>query len=271
MANEAQAAPGKIVYDPFVGTGSLLVSCAAFGAYCAGSDFDVRVLHGTNKGKTGDVLYNFNHYKLPPPDLWAGDNSIPCLRGSGLFDSIICDPPYGVRAGARKSGRVKEIKPIAPHLLKSHIPASKPYDIEDVMDDLLDLAARILKTDGRLVYLIPTATDFDNDQLPKHPCLTLLCVSEQVLRIGFSRRCVTMVKTKEWSPELRTIRRDKTLEPEVPSYADLSASIKITKKELRKKPIGDANPLSKRQQKKLRKRTRKEAFKQKTPVKDQEK
>lgn len=32
MANQAQAAPGKLVYDPFVGTGSILVSAAHFGA-----------------------------------------------------------------------------------------------------------------------------------------------------------------------------------------------------------------------------------------------
>lgn len=32
MANQAQAMPGKLVYDPFVGTGSILVAAAHFGA-----------------------------------------------------------------------------------------------------------------------------------------------------------------------------------------------------------------------------------------------
>lgn len=32
MANQALAAPGKLVYDPFVGTGSILVAAAHFGA-----------------------------------------------------------------------------------------------------------------------------------------------------------------------------------------------------------------------------------------------
>lgn len=32
MANQAQAKPGKLVYDPFVGTGSILVAAAHFGA-----------------------------------------------------------------------------------------------------------------------------------------------------------------------------------------------------------------------------------------------
>lgn len=32
MANQGLAAPGKLVYDPFVGTGSVLVAAAHFGA-----------------------------------------------------------------------------------------------------------------------------------------------------------------------------------------------------------------------------------------------
>ncbi|GKA32218.1 hypothetical protein Tco_0718585 [Tanacetum coccineum] len=32
MANQAQAMPGKLVYDPFVGTWSILVAAAHFGA-----------------------------------------------------------------------------------------------------------------------------------------------------------------------------------------------------------------------------------------------
>lgn len=32
MANQAKATSGKLVYDPFVGTGSILVSAAQFGA-----------------------------------------------------------------------------------------------------------------------------------------------------------------------------------------------------------------------------------------------
>lgn len=32
MANQALATPGKIVYDPFVGTGSILIAAAHYGA-----------------------------------------------------------------------------------------------------------------------------------------------------------------------------------------------------------------------------------------------
>ena len=46
MANQVHARPGALIYDPFVGTGSLIVSCAAFGATVWGSDIDIRVLRG---------------------------------------------------------------------------------------------------------------------------------------------------------------------------------------------------------------------------------
>lgn len=34
MANQAQIAPGHIVIDPFVGSGSLLIAAAHFGGIC---------------------------------------------------------------------------------------------------------------------------------------------------------------------------------------------------------------------------------------------
>jgi tRNA (guanine10-N2)-methyltransferase len=42
MANQAKAAPGKLLYDPFVGTGSMLYTSAWFGATVMGSDIDGR-------------------------------------------------------------------------------------------------------------------------------------------------------------------------------------------------------------------------------------
>ena len=54
MANQAKAASGRLVYDPFVGTGSILVSAARFGAMTMvcnlpfdtliGSESDTRVI-----------------------------------------------------------------------------------------------------------------------------------------------------------------------------------------------------------------------------------
>lgn len=69
MANQALAKSGDFVYDPFVGSGSLLVAAAKFGgmffpliyfetfnqhsfidiAYVAGTDIDFLMLHGRTR------------------------------------------------------------------------------------------------------------------------------------------------------------------------------------------------------------------------------
>jgi tRNA (guanine10-N2)-methyltransferase len=49
MANQVLARPGAVIYDPFVGTGSIIISCAAFGSTVIGSDIDIRVLKGNGR------------------------------------------------------------------------------------------------------------------------------------------------------------------------------------------------------------------------------
>jgi tRNA (guanine10-N2)-methyltransferase len=44
MANMALARDSTIVYDPFVGTGSLLLSSAYFGSFVMGADLDFNLL-----------------------------------------------------------------------------------------------------------------------------------------------------------------------------------------------------------------------------------
>ena len=43
--------PNQFVYDPFVGTGSILVGAAHFGGYVCGADLDYNLIHsrGLNK------------------------------------------------------------------------------------------------------------------------------------------------------------------------------------------------------------------------------
>jgi tRNA (guanine10-N2)-methyltransferase len=51
MANQAQIQPGMLVYDPFVGTGSIALACQHFEAFVMGSDIDMRVLKGYACGR----------------------------------------------------------------------------------------------------------------------------------------------------------------------------------------------------------------------------
>lgn len=127
-ANMALAGPGKLFYDPFAGTGSFPVACAAFGATSWGSDIDGRAVRGSGndaraEAKRGAVRGektlrgNFRFYGLEERlgDVFTSDLTNTPLRrlsfGSGgeggrrrLFDGIVCDPPYGVREGLRVLG-----------------------------------------------------------------------------------------------------------------------------------------------------------------------
>lgn len=49
MANQALVKRGDMVFDPFVGSGSLLVAAAKCGGYVLGADIDFLMLHGRSK------------------------------------------------------------------------------------------------------------------------------------------------------------------------------------------------------------------------------
>ena len=111
-ANITLAAPGKLFYDPFVGTGSFPIACSHFGALSMGSDIDARML----RGKEGvNIITNFRQYGLLDRylDGFICDLTHSPLRMVKLLDGIICDPPYGVREGLRvlgtKDGGGKEV------------------------------------------------------------------------------------------------------------------------------------------------------------------
>jgi tRNA (guanine10-N2)-methyltransferase len=46
MANQALVKSDSLVLDPFVGTGSFLITCSHFGAYTLGSDIDGQQIRG---------------------------------------------------------------------------------------------------------------------------------------------------------------------------------------------------------------------------------
>ncbi|CAI7847520.1 unnamed protein product, partial [Closterium sp. NIES-53] len=80
MANQALARRGALMYDPFVGTGSILVAAAHFGAITLGADIDIRVVRD-GKGPNRDVWANFHQYSLQPPvGLLRADNNCPPWR-----------------------------------------------------------------------------------------------------------------------------------------------------------------------------------------------
>ncbi|KIK90791.1 hypothetical protein PAXRUDRAFT_663332 [Paxillus rubicundulus Ve08.2h10] len=93
MANQTQAAPGKLVYDPFIGTGSMAYTTAYFGAHVYGSDIDGRQMRG--KAKAPGIVRAAAQYGVANRivDLCTFDVTHHPWRCGGLFDAIITDPP----------------------------------------------------------------------------------------------------------------------------------------------------------------------------------
>lgn len=193
MANVALADSGKLIYDPFVGTGSFLISNSHYGAYTMGSDIDGLVMKGIVKLVRGTkgIQTIVEQYGLEKTVLGTVimDNSLVAYRPVQLFDAIVADPPYGVRAGARKVGEGKSV-------LHAGAPMTVLYDMEEVVVDLIKFAVKFLKVGGRLVFWLPTVTgQFSTNDIPSHPCFRILYAPSQEFG-KWERRMITMERVE---------------------------------------------------------------------------
>ncbi|KAJ3984730.1 tRNA guanosine-2'-O-methyltransferase [Lentinula detonsa] len=207
MANQTLACPGKLIYDPFMGTGSMAYPVAYFGAQVMGSDIDGRQMRG--KQTTPGIFRAASQYGVASRiiDICTFDVTNNPWRRGELFDAIVTDPPYGVRAGAKRLGRKKELDADRLALYHEHrtnprphdspyIPPTKPYELSDLAVDLVLLARYLLKPGGRLVFFLPTVTD----QYEEVDIYTMLCDGMEVIANSlqdfgsWGRRLVTIRK-----------------------------------------------------------------------------
>ena len=192
-ANLALASPGKLAYDPFMGTGSFPLTCAHFGASVFGSDLDGRSVRG-KKGR--NVVSNFEQYSTTHRYLggFIADLTNTPLREERWLDAILCDPPYGVREGLKVLGSGKGALQqevlltdgTPAHLSESYIPPKRPYSFTRMLDDILDFGASMLVDGGRLCMWMPVAgivaneaEDLEENEpaeyaIPQHPALGLV-------------------------------------------------------------------------------------------------
>ncbi|KAF2657545.1 tRNA guanosine-2'-O-methyltransferase [Lophiostoma macrostomum CBS 122681] len=215
-ANIALAAPGKLFYDPFMGTGGFPIASAHFGAVVCGSDIDGRSIRGTGgssrKGQVGkrDVAGNFKQYGTEGSYLGAFVSDLtntplrvpaPSSEGHGrrgaYLDGIICDPPYGIREGLKVLGSREELGDVERathrdrHKEPSYIPPKRPYSFIAMLDDILAFAASALVANGRLSMWMPTANDEDIELfIPTNPYLEIVSVCVQPFN-KWSRRLLT--------------------------------------------------------------------------------
>ncbi|KAE9411183.1 RNA methylase [Gymnopus androsaceus JB14] len=206
MANQTLASPGKLIYDPFMGTGSMAYPVAYFGAQVMGSDIDGRQMRGK---ATPGVFRAASQYGVSSRmiDICTFDVTNNPWRCGELFDAIVTDPPYGVRAGAKRLGRKKELDADRLTLYHEHrinprpddqpyIPPTRPYELSNLAVDLVLLARYLLKPGGRLVFFLPTVTD----QYEEVDIYTMLCDGMEVIANSlqdfgtWGRRLVTIRK-----------------------------------------------------------------------------
>lgn len=246
LANLAGVKKGDYVMDPFVGTASILMALAYYGAFCVGTDIDIRVIKGNmyaghgrhnvteTENKRRDIQSTFKTYGLQQPELLRLD--LHCLEKhfkndvvEGVFDSIVTDPPYGIRAGGRKSGRAKALDyKIDEERRDSHIPATQQYPVEEVMLDLLHSSAQLLRVGGSLCYLIPTPYDFEPSDLPEHPCFEMEELCLQMLSTRHGRHAVLLRKTQEYTPERQAefaAYKEKVLSEESTAFGELAKKL----------------------------------------------
>jgi tRNA (guanine10-N2)-methyltransferase len=171
------------MYDPFAGTGSFLVAGGFFGALTIGSDIDGRLIKGKGNNTIGA---NFKQYgtSLNFLDVLTMDFTHNALRPGLPIDSIVCDPPYGIREGLKVLGAKNperfegketiEIDGVKAWLKKDYIPTKKPYSLDNLLYDLLEFASERLPIGGRLAFWMPTANDnFVPTIIPQHRNLEL--------------------------------------------------------------------------------------------------
>lgn len=220
VANIAKVDRNHLVLDPFVGSGSLLVAAADFGAYVMGSDIDYQLLMGLSKSTRPNVKKrqsdetireNLRQYGLESKyiDILLSDASHSVIRANGLLDSIICDPPYGIRESSKKVGSKKEDPTVPEECLSVHYPAKVQYNLADVIVDLLEYSAAALQPGGRLVYWQPLMTDMQ-PQAPCHPAFDLICICKQPLTRNTARVliCLERKRSSHISESSGHLRKD---------------------------------------------------------------
>ncbi|KAJ7462237.1 tRNA guanosine-2'-O-methyltransferase [Mycena galericulata] len=214
MANQAMASSSKLVYDPFCGTGSMAYPIAHFGAQVFGSDIDGRQMRGkVGKGKSlPGVIRAAKQYGVADRilDLCTFDVTRNPWRCGNLFDTIVTDPPYGVRAGAKRLGRKKELSEAqktaniehqlsARNKFEPYIPPTKPYELSLLAADLVVLARYLLKPGGRLVFFLPTVNEqYEEVDIQSMLCDGMVLVANSLQDFGsWGRRLVTIRKATQ--------------------------------------------------------------------------
>jgi tRNA (guanine10-N2)-dimethyltransferase len=112
MINLAKPKKGQLVFDPFSGTGGILIEAALIGCRIVGLDIQRRMIRGTTK--------NLAYFKINPEGIILADARKPPVA---KIDCMVCDPPYGRSSTTMKSSTeeiVTQVLPAVCPLLRPH-------------------------------------------------------------------------------------------------------------------------------------------------------
>jgi tRNA (guanine10-N2)-dimethyltransferase len=84
MVNLAKPRAGDFLFDPFCGTGTMLVEASLIGCRVLGMDIQRRMARGT--------IRNLSHFKIRPEGIVVADVRRPPIT---KVDCVVTDPPYG--------------------------------------------------------------------------------------------------------------------------------------------------------------------------------
>ncbi|MEM2780178.1 MAG: DNA methyltransferase [Candidatus Bathyarchaeia archaeon] len=84
MVNLAKPKSGDLVFDPFCGTGSILIEAALIGCRVLGFDIQRRMVKGSRE--------NLAYFGIEPEGLIVADAENPPVKN---VDAVVADPPYG--------------------------------------------------------------------------------------------------------------------------------------------------------------------------------
>jgi tRNA (guanine10-N2)-dimethyltransferase len=91
MVNLAKPKTGELLFDPFCGTGSMLIEAALIGCRVLGLDIQRRMVRGS--------LKNLAYFHINPEGVIVADARNPPIT---KIDCVVTDPPYGRSATTRK-------------------------------------------------------------------------------------------------------------------------------------------------------------------------
>lgn len=107
MVNLAKTKANDLIFDPFCGTGSMLIEAALIGCRVLGSDIKRKMVKGT--------IRNLNHFKIVPEGVLVADaESLPVTK----VDCVVTDPPYGRSATTVKRSTQQIVEEVLTSVIK---------------------------------------------------------------------------------------------------------------------------------------------------------